>query len=86
MPGQVPERPTLSLGEVVREAASAYRDHWQALLVVALVVFVPIGVLEALAADLHEVESDDGLVVAEAAVAGSGAGWARSRAICPTSP
>lgn len=67
-------RSKLSLGEVVREAAGAYRDYWRVLLVIALALFIPIGVLEALTADLHEADSDDGLAIVEAIVAGLGIG------------
>lgn len=74
MPSQGPAPPKLSLGEVVREAAGAGRDNWRVLLVIAFCLFVPIGVLEALTADLHEVESDNGLAIAEAVAAGLGIG------------
>ncbi len=64
----------LSLREAVREAVGAYRDYWRVLLVIALALFVPLGLLEALTADLHEVESGDGLAIAEAVAAGLGIG------------
>lgn len=62
----------LPLIGVVREAAGSYRDYWRALLIIAVVLFAPLGLIEVLSEDLRDVETDDGWVVLEAAAAGFG--------------
>jgi hypothetical protein len=66
VPGHGTARPKLSLPAVLRGAAAAYHQHWRVLLLTAVALFVPIGLLEALAEGFREVDSDSGAVVAEA--------------------
>jgi hypothetical protein len=57
--------PKLRLGAVAREALSAYRGNFALLIGTALVVFVPVGFLEALTHDLQNVELGDGTAALE---------------------
>jgi hypothetical protein len=63
-----PPASKVALREVVREALAAYRENSAVLLITALVVFVPIGLLEAATHGLGELDADEadalGIVVA----------------------
>jgi hypothetical protein len=56
----------LSLPAVVRDAAAAYRRHWKVLLLTALALFLPLGLLEALSEEFQELDAESGLELAEA--------------------
>ncbi len=53
------DRPKLDLGEVVRGTARTCRRQWRLLLVAGLIVFVPLGLLEALDSRLQELDPDE---------------------------
>jgi hypothetical protein len=48
----------LSIRSVLRGSVAAGREHWRVLLVTALVVFIPVGLLEALDDRVQELDSD----------------------------
>jgi hypothetical protein len=64
--------PKLSIAQVVREAASAYRAHAGPLLLTAVIVFIPIGLLEAIAHGLEHLDADDASAAAIAGLVGAG--------------
>lgn len=56
----VPHRAAkLDLGRVVRETVRTCREQWRLLLVAGLIVFIPLGFVEALDASLQELDFDD---------------------------
>lgn len=75
----VPDRTAkLNFGRVVRETLRTCREQWRLLLVAGLIVFVPLGFVEALDASLQELDLDDlddfaflGVVVVAVGHAGS---------------
>ncbi|MEO8091780.1 MAG: hypothetical protein ABI726_03595 [bacterium] len=66
---ETPQPGKLALGEVVRESAAALRENFPLLFVAALIVFVPIGLLEAATYSLEDIDIEDG--VARFAVIGA---------------
>jgi hypothetical protein len=70
--GRSPHPRRLAIGVVVREAASAYRAHARALLLTAVIVFVPVGLLEAALHGLEELHAEDTSAGAIAGLLGAG--------------
>jgi len=62
MPGEASARERLDLRAVLREAVAAYRTHAWLLFVTAVIVFVPIGLLEAASHGLQNLEADEASV------------------------
>jgi hypothetical protein len=68
----------LSIRAVVREAATDHRSRFWLLLVAAVVVFVPIGLLEALTEGLQDIDVDEADAGAIAAAVGAAVAFAVS--------
>jgi hypothetical protein len=62
----------LSLRSVLAEGLAAYRSHLGLLLVAAILVFLPVGVIEAATESLQELDLDDAGTAAIAAAIGGG--------------
>jgi hypothetical protein len=62
MPGESGSGPRLDLRAVLREAVAAYRTHYAALIITAVIVFLPIGLLEAALHGLQELDTEDASV------------------------
>lgn len=58
-----PKHGKLALGEVVRESIAALRENFPLLFVTALIVFVPIGLLEAATHGLEDIDVEDGVTL-----------------------
>jgi hypothetical protein len=59
MPPEASTRERLDLRAVLREAVTAYRTHAGLLFLTAVIVFVPIGLLEAASHSLQDLEADE---------------------------
>jgi hypothetical protein len=70
MPPEPGTRPQLDLRGVLREAIAAYRSHVGLLLLTALIVFIPIGLLEAILHGLEELEAENASADAIAGLVG----------------
>jgi hypothetical protein len=71
MPGEPATRPPLELRGVLRETVAAFRGHAGALLVTALIVFIPVGLLEALVHGLEDLEAENASAEALAGLVGA---------------
>jgi hypothetical protein len=72
MESRSPRPPRLAISEVVREAARAYRANASPLLLTAVIVFIPVGLLEAVAHSLEHLEVEHATAAAIAGLVGAG--------------
>jgi hypothetical protein len=64
-----PQHGKLALSEVVRESIAALRENLPLLLITAVIVFVPVGLLEASLHGLEDIDAEDGVTVVAVIVA-----------------